>query len=60
MIPEGMSPEAALRNERFSKTHAKIKEHTVALAERFQKDRGYKPPYWELVKLAREAKDELR
>jgi len=59
-IPEGMSPEAALRNDRFSKKHLLIKEHTTYLAEQFAKENGYKPPYWELVKLARMASKETQ
>jgi hypothetical protein len=51
-IPEGMSTEAALRNKRFSAAHAKSKEILITLADKFEKDNGYRPPYWELVKLA--------
>jgi len=54
-IPEGMSPEAALRNKRFSSEHDEIKARTVALASEFENEKRYKPPYWELVKLARQA-----
>ena len=55
-IPEGMSATAALRNDRFSKRHADIKARLVQLAIDFQQIHGYNPPYWELVKLARQAK----
>ncbi len=55
-IPEGMSAGAALRNDRFSKRHAAIKARLIQLATDFQQTRGYRPPYWELVKLARLAK----
>ncbi len=52
-IPEGMNATAALKNDRFSKRHAAAKEHLLRLAEGFESTHGYRPPYWELVKLAR-------
>lgn len=52
-IPEGMNAEAALKNDRFSKRHAAIKNRLLQLAADFQSTDGYRPPYWELVKLAR-------
>jgi hypothetical protein len=52
-IPEGMSAAAALRNDRFSKRHARVKAAVVAGAAAFEAQHGYRPPYWELVKLAR-------
>jgi len=55
-IPEGMNAAAALKNDRFSKRHAAISERLVQLAEDFQLANEYRPPYWELVKLARLAK----
>jgi hypothetical protein len=54
-VPEGMSASAAARNKWFSRRHAAIKERLTALAEQFQRDNGYWPPYWELIKLARRA-----
>lgn len=54
-IPEGMDATAALRNDRFSKRHAAIKEQLLKSAEEFRTAHGYRPPYWELVRLAREA-----
>jgi hypothetical protein len=56
-IPEGMSPEAALRNTRFSKEHTRIRQRTLELARQFELENGYRPPYWELVKLAEKARD---
>ncbi len=58
-VPEGMSVESALTNDRFSKTHARIKKRTITLADKFEKDKGYKPPYWELLRLARVARGEV-
>ena len=54
-IPEGMSAIAALRNEWFSARHRATKERLLVLARRFEDDNGYSPPYWELVRSAREA-----
>jgi len=54
-IPEGMNATAALRNKRFSKKHQGIKEKLLILTHRFKQDNAYSPPYWEIVKLARQA-----
>lgn len=54
-IPEGMSATAALRNEQFSKTHLALKEKVLYGAKNFEQEKGYRPPYWELVNFAREA-----
>lgn len=59
-IPEGMSATAALKNDHFSKRHTLIKERLMLLAEDFHQSHGYRPPYWELVNLAKQAKEELR
>lgn len=54
-IPEGMSAATALRVQKLKATHADIKVRLLEKAERFKAERGYLPPYWELVRLAREA-----
>lgn len=54
-IPEGMNATAALRNKWYSAEHDRIKQRLTELADRFREERGYRPPYWELVKLARRA-----
>ena len=58
-VPEGMSATAALRNQRFARNHQAIRDKTLALAARFQREHGYNAPYWELVMLARQAKMEI-
>jgi len=58
-IPEGMSAEAALKNVYYSDTHDQVKSKLVLLAYQFKIQKGYTPPYWELVNLARQARDEL-
>jgi hypothetical protein len=57
-IPEGMDAAAALKNDHFSKRHAEIKKKLIRMADDFEQINGYRPPYWELVKLARQAKAE--
>ncbi|MCK4858326.1 MAG: hypothetical protein KAT58_10180 [candidate division Zixibacteria bacterium] len=54
LIPEGMSPTAALQHQWLGKQHQLAKtELSVRVAE-FEHTNGYTPPYWELVKMARE------
>lgn len=53
-IPEGMSATTALRVEQLKSRHAAMREKLIGRAERFKAERGYVPPYWELVRLARE------
>ncbi len=55
-VPEGMSATAALRNKWFTARHEKIKERLMRLADEFKEKNNYVPPYWELVNLAREAR----
>ncbi|NTW59485.1 MAG: hypothetical protein HGA43_09985 [Nitrospirae bacterium] len=57
-VPEGMSATAALRNIWYSNRHDAIAARLATKAEQFRQDRGYWPPYWELVTLARSAKAE--
>ena len=57
-VPEGMSATAALRTQYYDKRHETIKKRLSIKAEQFKADHGYAPPYWQLVKLAREAKEE--
>ena len=54
-VPEGMSPEAALKNVRYSENHSQIKKKLIVFAEKFKAKNGYRPPYWEIVNLARQA-----
>jgi hypothetical protein len=58
-IPEGMSAATALRAERLAAVHKAVADRVSALAAEFQAGRRYRPPYWELVRLAREACAEL-
>ena len=55
VIPEGMTPAAALRNRRYSEWHAALTDAVTATAEAWAVDHGYRPTYWTLVQLARDA-----
>ncbi|RPI37173.1 MAG: hypothetical protein EHM54_03815, partial [Nitrospiraceae bacterium] len=57
-IPEGMSATTALRTQDYMEKHKALEERLTVKAEQYSKTHGYEPPYWELVKLAREAKKE--
>lgn len=54
-IPEGMSATSALQNEWFSNRHHATRDHLSMMAGQFQQERGYAPPYWALVRMARDA-----
>jgi hypothetical protein len=54
-IPEGMTATAALKNKWFSGRHQAAVEQLRILAEQFQRCNGYFPPYWDLIKLGRNA-----
>lgn len=54
-IPEGMAPAAALRNRSYNARHAELKAALRAVVEQWTAAKGYRPPYWTLVSLARTA-----
>jgi hypothetical protein len=53
-IPEGMSATTALRVQKLKANHAATKARLLAGVDRFKAERGYVPPYWALVSMARE------
>jgi hypothetical protein len=53
-VPEGMSATSALKHDWYAKHHAAIKEEVIRKAEAFSAERGYAPPYWWLLRFARE------
>lgn len=57
-IPEGMSATTALRTQEYMGKHKAIEERLAAKAEQYKKEHGYEAPYWALVSLAREAKEQ--
>lgn len=54
-IPEGMSATTALRVDQLTQQHAARKALLQARVKAFRAQHGYTPPYWELIRLAREA-----
>jgi hypothetical protein len=52
-VPEGMSATTALRVESLTQRHAELAARVLAAAKQFKTDRGYVPPYWELLRIAR-------
>jgi hypothetical protein len=56
-VPEGMNATTALRVRRLTSNHAILKARLLEKAEIFKSERGYVPPYWELMRIAREAKE---
>jgi len=59
-VPEGMDATAALRNLELSSLHERMKTAVLAKAAAFERDRGYRPPYWELVRVANEVRKEAK
>jgi hypothetical protein len=57
-IPEGLSAAAALRTDGYRKKHGEIVQRLSQKALTFHKLNGYHAPYWQLLKLARQAKSE--
>lgn len=54
-IPEGMAPAAALRNRAYGARHAAVKAAVRHSTDQWMATSGYRPPYWILVELGREA-----
>jgi hypothetical protein len=58
-VPEGMSATAALRNKWYTRLHSSITAAVMDEAKRFEKERGYAPPYWRLVEMAQQVKNRM-
>jgi hypothetical protein len=58
-IPEGMSPSAALRNRAYRADHTARAARLREAVDAFRDAEGYGPPYWTLVRLARETASAL-
>ena len=56
-VPEGMSATQAIKSDAFIGRHEALKKETREKAEEFERENGYTPPYWELVKLAKESSE---
>lgn len=59
-VPEGMSATTALRVKNYRNEHAVIAARLLQLSDEFKSRNGYLPPYWQLVTLARQARDQMR
>jgi hypothetical protein len=57
-VPEGMSATAGIRTTYYMKKHDAIFGRLALKVQEFKIKNGYEPPYWEMVKLARAAKNE--
>ena len=55
-VPEGLNATQALRVKEFRAEHAAIVGRLLVLVDRFKVEKGYVPPYWELVRLAEQAR----
>ena len=55
IIPEGMSATQALKNNAFVELYQETRTKTEGEIQQFIRDKGYRPPYWQLVAFAREA-----
>jgi hypothetical protein len=51
-----MSATQALRNLWYTEQHNYITKSLIIKADKFKKEKGYPPPYWELVALAESIK----
>ena len=54
-VPEGMFALSALKHDEYATRHAMIKTAMAKGVAQFQQQRGFIPPYWELLRLARSA-----
>lgn len=59
-VPEGMTATVALRVRALVERHAAIRARVEASAAAFQREHDYRAPYWELVRMAREAQGLVR
>ncbi len=59
-VPEGLSATVAARFLRLDWRHAAIKQRVLVLAEEFQSRKGYRPPEWQLLRMAKQALEESR
>jgi hypothetical protein len=55
-VPEGMSASSALRNRWYTQRHEAIVAAVEEEAKRFERTKGYAPPYWRLIEMAQNAK----
>jgi hypothetical protein len=54
-IPKGMSATTALRVQRLKARHAHIEASVMREVDAFRTQQGYVPPYWALLRMARDS-----
>jgi hypothetical protein len=54
-VPEGMSAATGLRVQAMNARHQKASAMIYEQARLFQEDKGYRPPYWKILDMARAA-----
>ena len=54
-VPEGMNAVTALKSMSLDRMHKRLKEEVLSSAALFEEINGYRPPYWELVRIAEKA-----
>ena len=59
-VPEGMSSTTALQALWLEATHHALRAQVLEQAAAFEDARGYRPPYWDLRELARQALEATR
>ncbi len=59
MIPEGMSATQALKNQYFVAMYNQLRTETLIQIDQFIQSNHYRPPYWQLVKLAGKANEKI-
>ncbi|MGH7517925.1 MAG: hypothetical protein ACREOC_10705 [Gemmatimonadales bacterium] len=59
-VPEGLGGVAAARVLALNGRHTAIRRRTLRLADEFRRTQGYPPPEWQLLRLAKQARDDLR
>jgi hypothetical protein len=57
-VPEGMSALSALKHDSYASRHSAIKSEVQKSMEQFQRQHGFAPPYWQLLRLARIAAED--
>ena len=59
-VPEGMDAVTALKTQWLDAMHGQTKAGVLEAAAVFEQTEGYRPPYWELVRMARRSYETLK
>lgn len=58
-IPEGMTASSALKHEFYAARHEEVVAAVRESTEQFRRERGFEPPYWDMLRMARKALNAL-